>query len=185
VRQARRGFTLIEILIVFVMIGIMMAIVIPHFRVSNAAHVRDAARLLATDLELARTRALTTTSKVRVVFDVASQRYTGYLDDDRNGVFTQNTAEINALAAFRPRSFTDGVQIGRGATPAVPGMAGAGAITLPFSRVQFATMGVTDPFGTTGVVYLRSSLDATAVAAVSITGAAGVRVWVYRGGAWQ
>lgn len=184
-RQARRGFTLIEILVVIVMMGIMLKIVIPRFRVSNATRVRQAARLMASDLELARTKALSTTSKVRVVFTVGTQQYSGYLDDNRDGVFAQTPAETNALAAFRTRTLTDGVQIGRGATPDIPGMAGAGAITLPNSRVQFATMGVTDPFGTAGVVYLRSSLDATAVAAVSITGAAGVRVWVYKGGVWQ
>lgn len=183
--RVRRGFTLVEVLVVIVMIGIMMKIVVPRFRVSNASRVRGAARQMAADLEVARTRALSTTSKVRVVFNVASQQYSGYLDVDRDGVFVQNAAETNALAAFNTRTLTDGVQMARGATPDVPGMAGAGAITLPNSRVQFATMGVTDPFGTSGVVYLRSSLDATAIAAVSITGAAGVRVWVYKGGAWQ
>ena len=64
-------------------------------------------------------------------------------------------------------------------------MAGAGAITLPSSRLEFGTMGITNPFGTTGVVYLTSANDATAIAAVSISAAAGIRVWVYRGGAWQ
>ncbi len=183
--RARHGFTLVEALVVITMIGIMSAIVIPRFRVSNTTKVRNAARQLAADLELARTRALTTTSLVRVVFDVPNQQYSGYLDADRNGVFVQNAAEMTALAAFQTRTLTEGVQIARGATPAVTGMAGAGAITFPNSRVEFATMGVTNPFGTSGVVYFTSALDPTAVAAVSVTGAAGVRVWIYKGGAWQ
>ena len=56
--RVRRGFTLVEILVVIVMIGIMMKIVVPHFRVSNASRVRQAARQLGADIELARTRAL-------------------------------------------------------------------------------------------------------------------------------
>lgn len=184
-QRARRGFTLIEALVVITMIGIMSSIVIPHFRVSNITRVRQAARQLAADLELARTRALSTTSKVRVVFDVPAQQYSGYLDADRNGAFVQNVTEMNALAAFRTRTLTDGVQIGRGATPDLPGMVGAAAITLPNSRVDFATMGMTDPFGTFGVIYFKSTKDANALAAVSITAASGIRVWVYKGGAWQ
>ena len=156
-RQARRGFTLIEILVVIVMIGIMMAIVVPHFRVSNAAKVRNAARLLASDLEVARTRALTTTSKVRVAFDVGTQTYTGYLDNNRDGVSPSLSRRRMRWAPSEHGRCTAGIQMARGATPDIPGMAGAGAITLPGSRAQFATMGVTDPFGTTGVVYFRSS----------------------------
>lgn len=185
VRHDRRGFTLVETLVVITMIGIMSAIVIPRFRVSNATLVRQAAQQLAVDLELARTRALSTTSMVRVVLNTGAQTYSGYLDDNRDGVFAQNTSEINALGAFQTRILTDGVRIARGATPGVPGMAGAGAVTLPGSRVEFATQGITNPFGTAGVIYLTSANDATAIAAVSVSAAAGVRVWVYKGGSWQ
>lgn len=185
VRRAGRGFTLVETLVVIVMIGIMSAIVVPRFRVSNASRVRHAARQLAADLELVRTRALSTTTMVRLTFDAAAGSYTGYLDDDRNGAFAQNAAEHEALAVFRTRSLTDGVQIARGATPPVTGTTEAGAITLPNSRVEFGTMGITNPFGTTGTVYLTSANDATAIAAVTISAAAGIRVWVYNGGVWQ
>ncbi|MEO7986477.1 MAG: prepilin-type N-terminal cleavage/methylation domain-containing protein [Gemmatimonadales bacterium] len=183
--HARRGFTLIEALVVVTMIGIMSAIVIPRFRVSEATNVRQAARQLAGDLELARTRALSTTSMVRVVFNTAAQSYSGYLDNNRDGAFAQSVTETNALGAFQMRLLTNGVRMARGATPNVPGMTGAGAITLPGSRVEFATQGITNPFGTTGVIYLTSANDANAVAAVSVSAAAGVRVWVYKGGAWQ
>jgi type II secretion system protein H len=185
VHHARRGFTLVEALVVIMMIGVMSAIVVPRFRVSNATKVRQAARQMAVDLELARTRALSTASRVRVVFNTVAQSYSGYLDNNRDGVFAQNAAETNALGGLRTRVLTDGVRIARGAAPDVPGMAGAGAITLPGSQVEFATQGITNPFGTSGVIYLTSANDATAIAAVSVSAAAGVRVWVYKGGAWQ
>jgi prepilin-type N-terminal cleavage/methylation domain-containing protein len=186
VRRAQRGFTLAEALVVIVMIGIMLAIVAPRFRMSHAARVRGAARQLAVDLETVRTRALSTTTMVRMAFNAGAGSYTGYFDNDRNGAFAQTVAENTALVVFRTRVLTDGVRINRaGGIPDVPGMAGAGAITLPGSRIEFGTMGITNPFGTQGVVYLNSSNDATAVAAVSISAAAGIRVWVYRGGVWQ
>jgi prepilin-type N-terminal cleavage/methylation domain-containing protein len=181
-----RGFSLIETLVVIVMIGILTAIMVPRFRVSHASRVRSAARQMAADLEVVRTRALSTATMTRVTFNAGTGVYTGYFDADRNNAFAQNAAETTALAVFSSRTLTEGVTIGRaGATPAVPCMAGAGAITLPNTRVEFGSMGITNPFGTSGVVYLTSANDATAIAAVSISAAAGIRVWTYRGGAWQ
>jgi Tfp pilus assembly protein FimT len=185
VRRGHGGFSLVETAVILVMIGLLTAIMAPRLRMSHSTRVRQAARQIAADLEVVRTRALSTTTLVRVTFDPVANSYTGYLDNDRNGAFVQNAAENNALVVFRSRTLTDGVRIGRGAVPNVPGMPGGGAITLPNSRIEFGTMGITNPFGTTGVVYLNSANDPTAVAAVSISAAAGIRVWVFRGGVWQ
>lgn len=183
--RGRRGFTLVEALVIIVMIGILTRIIVPRFRVSNTTRVRNAARQMASDLEVARTRALSTVTMVRVLFNTGSQSYTGYLDDNRDQVFGQTTAETNALGVFKSRTFTDGVQYGRGTAPIVPGTVGAGPVTFASTRLDFATMGITNPFGTTGVIYLTSANDANAVAAVAVSPAAGIRVWQYKGGAWQ
>ena len=59
-------------------------------------------------------------------------------------------------------------------------------MTLPNSRVDFDSRGLTTPLGTSGVVYLRSATDTTAVTAVSVSAAAGIQTWSYRGGGqWQ
>ena len=69
--STRRGFTLIEILVVVVMIGLMMRIVVPRFRISNSTKARQSADQLVRDLEIVRARALASKSISRVAFNVA------------------------------------------------------------------------------------------------------------------
>jgi prepilin-type N-terminal cleavage/methylation domain-containing protein len=184
-RSTRRGFSLVEVLIVVVLIGLLMTIVIPRFRVSQTTKARQAADQLVRDLEAARSRALATRSLTRVAISAMSSSYTGYLDSDRDGVLAESVAETSALASFRSRAIDTDVRIARGTAPDLPGYAGAGSVTLPNSRVEFDTRGLTTPLGTSGVVYLQSATDPSVITAVSISAAAGIRSWVYRGGVWQ
>jgi prepilin-type N-terminal cleavage/methylation domain-containing protein len=183
---ARRGFSLIEVLIVVVMIGLMMAIVVPRFRVSGTTRARQAADQLVRDLEAARSRALATRSLARIAIAAGAGSYTGYLDDDRDGALGQTAAETSALGVFRTRALDSYVRMGRnGSTPDLPGYPGAGTVTLPGSRVDFDARGLTAPLGTRGVVYFVATGDTSAVAAVSISGAGGIQSWMYQGGAWR
>jgi prepilin-type N-terminal cleavage/methylation domain-containing protein len=184
--ETRRGFTVVEMLIVIAMVGIMAAIVIPRFRVTPQTQVRLAAQQLARDLEFTRTRALGARSAARVTLDAATMSYAGYLDFDRNSTFAQSAEEADSLGGFRFRTFEHDVEFGRGGgVPDLPLLPGAGAITLPNARVEFDTRGLTMPFGTRGVIYLSHATDPNAAAAVSISGGAGIRAWVYQEGAWR
>lgn len=182
---ARRGFTLIEMLVVVVMIGVMLRIVVPKFRVSTFTKSRQAADQLVRDLETARSRALATRSTVRIAFNVAARSYTGYLDANRDGVLGQTAAETTALSVFRTRTLDTGVKLGRSATPDLPGYGGAGATTLPGTRIDFDSRGLSTPLGTKGVIYIVSTVDTMAVTAVSISGGGNIQAWVFQGGAWQ
>jgi prepilin-type N-terminal cleavage/methylation domain-containing protein len=182
----RRGFSLVEVLTVVVMVGLMMAIVIPRFRVSGTTRARAAADQLVRDLEAARSRALATRSISRIAIDAAAKSYTGYLDSNRDGALGQTAAETAALGVFRGRTLDQYVRIGRNAsTPNLPGFAGAGAVTLPNSRVDFDSRGLTTPLGSRGVVYFVATSDTSAVSAVSVSGAGGIQSWVYQGGSWR
>ncbi len=183
--NGRRGFTLVEMAIVMVMMGIMVAIAVPRLRVSPGMRARAAARQVAQDLEIARSRALATKRASRMVFDAVAQTYVGYLDQDNDGVFAQSAAEMQALGAFGSKGPGDGVIFGRGGAPMVPGDAGAGAVTFPGSRIEFSTYGITQPLGTRGTVYVRDAQDPNTVAAVTVTPGAAMRVLLYNGGAWQ
>jgi type II secretory pathway pseudopilin PulG len=177
--------TLIEMLVVIVMMGILLAILVPRFRQSPRTKVRQVADQVVRDLELARGRALSTRSWARVVFNPATQSYTGYLDFNRDSAFSLNQAEIDSLHGFRQRTMADNVVYGRGAAPDVPGFPGVGNITFTGSVINFDARGLTNPFGTKGVIYLGIPSDPTVVAAVTVSGGAGIRTWVYNGTVWQ
>jgi prepilin-type N-terminal cleavage/methylation domain-containing protein len=184
--RRRRGFSLVEVLIVVVLVGLMMAIVVPRFRVSGTTRARAAADQLVRDLEAARSRALASRSITRLAINTVTKSYTGYLDSDRDGVLGQTAAETAALGGFQSRTLDQYVRMGRnGSTPDLPGYPGAGTTTLPNSRVDFDSRGLTTPLGTKGVLYLISTRDTTAVAAVSVSGAGAIQSWVYQGGAWR
>lgn len=177
--------SLIEMLVVVVMIGLMVAVVVPRFRVSPLTRARNAADQLVRDLEQSRIRALSTRSMVRIVFDPTANTYTGYLDINRDSVFTLSAAETDSLRAFGTRPLTDGVVIGRGSTPDLPAMPGLGNITFTGNQLDFDSRGLTTPFGTRGVIYLIHQSNPAAVSAVTVTSGAGIRSWVYDGTTWR
>ena len=181
----RKGFTLIEMLIAITVVSVMMAIAIPFMKVSTSRRVRTAASQLSRDLELARTRAMSTRYTTRLKFDESGKFYIGYADENRDGVFTESAAETQALRGFGRRDLSPDVNFGRGSAGAVPGDTGSGAVTFLTNRVEFNGRGVTVPFGTRGAVYFTHRDDPEAVAAVTVTGSGTVKLWVYRGGVWQ
>jgi len=185
-RAAREGFSLIELVVVMAIFGLFLTIALPRLSTSAKTRVRQSAQQLVQDLELTRTRALAARSAVRVTFDPASRSYRPYLDFNRDSVFAQSQAENDSLRAFASHTLQAGVQFARpGGVPDLPILPGPGAITLAGNQIDFDSRGLTTPFGSKGVLYLSDPSDATAVAAVSITAASGIRAWIYQGGAWQ
>ncbi len=184
-RATRHGFTLIEMMIVIVVMGLGMMIAIPRFRVSDKTKARQLATQLTGDLEVARSKAMAHRAQVRVVFDAATSSYTGYLDFDRDGVFAESNAERDSLHAFGTRVLPTGASFGRAGQVDITNFAGAGAITFPTPQINFDGRGLTTPFGTRGVVYVQLAADTGAVAAVTVSGAGGVRLWTSEGGYWR
>jgi prepilin-type N-terminal cleavage/methylation domain-containing protein len=69
------AFTLIELMIVIVIIGIAAAIAVPMISSAASFQIRSAANMVAADLEYAKSLAIGTGQNYSVVFDAANNRY--------------------------------------------------------------------------------------------------------------
>ncbi len=180
--RQRRGTSLVEMLIVLVLLGILTSMASPLMRPSTKGAVEQNARLLAQDLDHARTKAYASRTRVRVV--VADTIWRTYLDNNRDSVLAEVATELTAFGPMNSRIIENQVVFGRGAAPRVP--ADTVATWVPGTRrVQFGTRGTTEPFGTSWFLYLTHASDSAAVSAVEINSAANVRVWRWVDGAWQ
>ncbi len=72
----RRGFSLVELLIVVALLGIFAATLIPTTETHVYGQLKTAAQTLAGDLDYVRSLAVTHNSKYTVVFDTSNRRYT-------------------------------------------------------------------------------------------------------------
>lgn len=183
---ARRGFTMIELIAVVTIVGVVMAIAAPRFRLSRATAVQLAGQQLAQDLDVSRTRALATRLMARVSFRDTQRRYGGYLDHDGDGQFSQSATEWQALRAFGERTLPPGVKFGRGVAPALPDDPSSGDITFANGYVEFDTRGLVVPSNTGGVIYLTNEADPSAVVAVAVSPSGNTRYWTWKpGGGWE
>ena len=176
----RRGFTILELVAVVTVIGVSMAIVAPRFRLKETTEVQLAGMQLAQDIDVARTRALTTRSLARVSFKALTKKYGGYLDHDGDGSFAESSTEWQALRGFGERPLPTRVRFGRGAAPAVPDNSAGGDITFANSRVEFDSRGLVTPIDGFGVVYLQSETNSSAVVAVSVSPSGNSRLWIWK-----
>lgn len=175
---------MIELLVIVTMIGIMSAVMLPKLRPTPRRLVTASARQLARDIELVRGRSLATKRTSRFVL-LTDSTWTGYRDVEGDGVVLEDQASTDSLRSFGVRKTDARVRLGRGSAPALAGWPAGDPTSFTGSRFEFNQGGLMQPFGTQGIIYVRHRTDPTVVAAVTVTGAGSVRVWQYRGGAWQ
>lgn len=180
--MARHGYTILELVVVVAIVGVTMAIVAPRFRLSGATAVQLAGTQLAQDIDIARTRALTTRQKSRVTFRQGKKSYGGYLDHDDDGNIAEVDIEWQELRGFGERVLPSDVVYGRASVPPIPDDPSSGAVTFADSRVEFDSRGLTVPQGSGGVAYLRSTREAGAVVAVSVAPSGNTRLWTWKPG---
>ena len=75
-KPLRRGYTLIEMLIVISLMGIMAALLLPRFEPSTYDQLQGAAQIISADIAYARNLAVTNDSRYTLTFDRASNAYT-------------------------------------------------------------------------------------------------------------
>lgn len=77
----RRGFTLIELVVVTTVVAVLAAISIPKLLSFNARRVYIAAHELASHIKLARDTAMATQRRTWVDFDTSADSYSVYIED--------------------------------------------------------------------------------------------------------
>lgn len=105
--EARRAgaFTLMEVLVVVVILGIAAAVIVPQIGRSDSLGVQAAARMLVADLLYTQNEAIARQATRKLVFDAANNRYT--VRDDSNQVLStpwkggQYLVDFNADSRFR------------------------------------------------------------------------------------
>lgn len=176
--------TMMELLIVIVMIGVMSAMVIPRLRATPRRMVQESARQLSRDIDLVRSRALGSKRAARLKL-VGTSAWIAYRDVEGDALISEVAAEADSMRGFGQRTLDPQVLLGRGSASALSGWPTGDPTSLTSSRLDFKGNGMTQPFGTQGVIYLHHRDDPAVVAAVTVTGAGSVRVWTYQRGTWQ
>jgi prepilin-type N-terminal cleavage/methylation domain-containing protein len=122
-RRHAQGFSLIELLLVIVMIGVLAALVMPKILVDNA-QVDTATRTFGMSLMVAQREAVARQHNVLLVFDTSAHTITTVWD-------ANNNAKVDAGEKTRPFLIPERVVLGRPASVSALGTASAGVpVTL-------------------------------------------------------
>jgi len=122
-RAGERGFTLLELLVVLVIAGLLLAVVPPAAgRGSDRARLRGAAQELAGSLALARSEAILTNADAAFALDLGSRRFgiagqalEGRLDSDLRIAMTTAASSVagagQGLIRFHPNGGSAGGEL--------------------------------------------------------------------------
>ena len=88
-----KGFTLVEVLIVLVIVGIIAAVAVPLYSSAASVQLKTAANMIASDIEYAKSMAMSTGRNYSIVFDTSAE---SYRINDFAGAVTSHPVHIGA-----------------------------------------------------------------------------------------
>ncbi|MCK4999241.1 MAG: GspH/FimT family protein [Anaerohalosphaera sp.] len=105
-----RGFTLVEIIIVVVILSIAAVMVVPMISSASGLQIKSAANIIAADLEHVKSLAISRQKSYSVVFDASTNSYQ-VLDSDSNAVSHPTKANGLFSVSFASDSSLSNVDI--------------------------------------------------------------------------
>jgi prepilin-type N-terminal cleavage/methylation domain-containing protein len=121
----RYGFTLVEILVVVIILGIASAVVVPNLGTHNDLNAAAASRTVVSDLVFAQNRAILGQSMRYVNFDTANQKYSVLISAPNAGtlVYEQNPVSLqNYVQTFGTSAAAGTFQMVALQTPSADGL---------------------------------------------------------------
>jgi prepilin-type N-terminal cleavage/methylation domain-containing protein len=188
------GFTIIELMIVLVIIGITLTIAAPNFRgFVRENRVKTSARAIAVSLQIARLKAISSNRRCFVdfapgSFSPADSFYTVWLDMNSNLAYDSGESDSTHLVqsdtkgSFKGYKLSQGVKFGVSGVSTGPESAAIPADGVDFggsNRVGFNSRGV----GTAGGVYLTAENGSKY--AITVSGLGAVRTWKWDNSQWK
>lgn len=145
-RNARRGFTLVEVFIVISIIGIVAGLVIPNLMPNATQGLKAAAEVVAADLAWVRSLAVTGNTSYKITFDVPDNEY--YVEHSgANAAFDQlpvsGFEKPGDTESRRTTCLSALPQVGPSARLAGVYAQAAGGSTTSVSTLEFAGLGET------------------------------------------
>ncbi len=180
---SRRGYTLVEALIVVMVVGLLTAIALPRISMSTY-QASTGARVVATTLSYAQRQAISQQADIRIAFDVVNRTMRVHEDRDND-----NAIDAGERVRFTP--LPEAVTFGRGSAAARP--IGAAVITFIQTQGGFPVLAFHRDGSASeeGGVYVTTvsglAADRTAdVRSVEVARATGRSAWFsYATGTWK
>lgn len=174
----KKGFTLVEVVVVLVVIGILAGIAIPtYLKWIPGIRLKSAARDLYSNLQLARIQALKENVTVPVRFE------TGGDNDPSNDIYYYDTNGNGSHTAGEFGIFLNGYKSAVGFrvdnTIDIDDWNGNDAVTTDPTQISFSNRGTAN----SNSVFIENE-DKTIIYAITVLTTGGIRLRKYSGGTW-
>jgi prepilin-type N-terminal cleavage/methylation domain-containing protein len=157
------GFTLLEVLMVVLIIGIAAGIVVPMMSSAGSMQIRAAVNMVAADLEYAKSMAVSRGQPYSVVFDKTTEKYQ-VVDQNNNVIAHPVKKGFNFVIDFRNDGRLDQVDI------LDANFDGKNTVTFDYLGSPFSDRGASAAPLNSGVVTLRSGSITKTVSVEPVTG---------------
>ena len=154
------GFSLVEILVVIVILAIVAAVVIPNIGSGADSQAIGAARTVKSDLEVARSLAVTTQQPYSLVFSPDRQSYK-VVANYAGGAYASAVAVTHPVVANKPFAVTLVKQ---------NGMSSVTVVSASFGGLAYVTFNSQGDPSAGGIVTLRAGATQMQVEVAALTG---------------